>query len=77
MKGVVWMIQEKKEYQEEYFFNQGYTIYESLNDAAESFMKMYNKDDQHEVIEGILNDTNADWIVLNSGRVAVSPLVFK
>lgn len=72
------MVQTAKEYQREYFENEGYRIFDNMQDASEEFCKLFPRIISASVaVDSILNDTNCDWVVLNDGSVAVSPFVYQ
>lgn len=71
------MIQTTKEYQNDYFKQEGYVIFENIEKAGLTFCDLYpHIITTSDAIDCILNDTNCDWIVLNDGSVAVLPQVF-
>lgn len=66
------MKQTMKEYQENYFENNSeYELYENINCAATVFSNLTGAD-KKESIRRIEANSNADWIVLNSGKVFVN-----
>lgn len=64
------MVQENKEYQRDYFRAQNYFIFENIEKAIDSFCEMYPHYSREMAKEGIFDDTNCDWVVLNDGSVA-------
>lgn len=71
------MVQTNKEYQREYFENENYTVFDNMEVALDAFCERYPKQSRDKAKDGILNDTNCDWVVLNDGSVAVLPLALK
>lgn len=72
------MKQEAKEYQNEYFEKEGYTILKNIEEATAAFCELYPQIiTTSDAIESIMNDTNCDWIVLNDGSVAVDKRVLE
>lgn len=66
------MKQTAQEYQNEFFKNEGYVFFDSIEEAAKEYCKNRNVS-METAIEGIENDTNADCVILNDGSVAVYP----
>lgn len=70
------MKQTMKEYQENYFeSNAEYKIFCNLKEAAKMFSDLFGTDIQ-ESKRRIERESNADWIILNSGKVAVNKAIF-
>lgn len=70
------MKQTMKEYQENYFKgNMDYEILHGLKEAAKIFSNLFGTDNK-ESIRRIESNCNADWVILNSGKVAVNKEVF-
>lgn len=70
------MRQKNKEYQNEYFKNEGYVLFDDMEAAVIVFCQKY-KTSADVAKENIENDTNCDWIILNDGAVAVEKTVFE
>ena len=71
------MRQTMKEYQENYFESDAdYKIFYNLEEAAKIFSDLFGTD-KEEAKRRIERESNADWIILNSGKVAVYKAVLK
>lgn len=71
------MRQTMKEYQENYFENNAnYEIFPNIEKAAKIFSVLSGTNNE-ESKRRIEKSVNSDWIILNSGKVAVNKCVFR
>ena len=66
------MIQEAKEYQDEFFAKENYSIV-TMDSAIEMMCKECPNITTEFTEDNIRDDTNCDFVVLNNGKVAIAP----